>query len=188
MSDYSFLRTGFSNLAEPTRISDQERENIEIMLGLFTSNALINASKYATMCKRNAVTKIDMLYGLQYEVFEFLQRPNIEQGLQEIREEYEQMCKEEYESDEEYGSEEYEEECEEGEENQEGLDLRNTGLDKLVVNDEETQDFSRIDDSLIDDENREFIEKMHQYNDTWDDWSPQNDLERILKSAIDKVN
>jgi histone H3/H4 len=184
MSDYSFLRTGFSNLAEPTRISDQERENIEIMLGLFTSNALINASKYATMCKRNAVTKTDMLYGLQYEVFEFLQRPNIDQGLQEIKEEYEQMCKEEFGSDEEYDSEEYEEEGEEGE----GLDLLNTGLDKLVVNDEETPDFSRIDDSLIDEENREFIEKMHQYNDTWDDWSPQNDLERILKSAIDKVN
>ena len=58
----------------------------------------------------------------------------------------------------------------------------------MVVNDGETQDFSRIDNSLINDENREFIEKMHQYNDTWDDWSPQNDLERILKSAIDKVN
>lgn len=186
MSDYSFLQTGFSNLVEPTKISDQERENIEIMLGLFTSNALINASKYATLCKRNAVTKTDMLYGLQYEVFEFLQRPNIEQGLQEVREEYEQMCQEEYGSDEEYDSEE----CEEGqeEESKEGVDLRNTGLDKLVVNDEETQEFSRIDDSLIDDENQEFIEKMHHYNDTWNDWSPQNDLERILKSAIDKIN
>ena len=179
MSDYSFLQTGFSNLVEPTRMSDQERENIEIMLGLFTSNALINASKYATLCKRNAVTKTDMLYGLQYEVFEFLQRPNIEQGLQEVREEYEQMCEED---DEEYDSEEYEEEGEEG------VDLRNTGLDKLVVDDEETQEFSRIDDSLIDDENQEFIEKMHHYNDTWENWSPQNDLERILKSAIDKIN
>ena len=179
MSDYSFLQTGFSNLVEPTKISDQERENIEIMLGLFTSNALINASKYATLCKRNAVTKTDMLYGLQYEVFEFLQRPNIEQGLQEVREEYEQMCEED---DEEYDSEEYEEEGEEG------VDLRNTGLDKLVVDDEETPEFSRIDDSLIDDENQEFIEKMHHYNDTWDNWTPQNDLERILKSAIDKIN
>ena len=79
------------------------------------------------MCKRNAVTKTDMLYGLQYEVFEFLQRPNIEQGLQEVREEYEQMCKED---DEEYDSEEYEEDDEEGEED-EGLDLRNTGIRQI---------------------------------------------------------
>lgn len=186
MSDYSFLRTGFSNLVEPKKITDQERENIEIMLGLFTSNALINASKYATICKRNAVTKTDMLYGLQYEVFEFLQRPDIDKGLQEIREEYEQMCKEDYESDEEYDSEEYVEDEEDNGEKE--LDLRNTGLDQLVVNDEETQDFSRIEDSLIDDENREFVDKMHNYNDTWDDWNPQNDLERILKSAIDKIN
>ena len=91
MSDYSFLRTGFSNLVEPTKISNDEREDIEIMLGLFTSNAIINASKYAEMCKRNAVTKTDMLYGLQYEVFEFLQRPDLEEGLREIKEEYEQM-------------------------------------------------------------------------------------------------
>ena len=66
--------------------------------------------------------------------------------------------------------------------------MRNTGLDKLVVDDEETPEFSRIDDSLIDDENQEFIEKMHHYNDTWENWSPQNHLERILKSAIDKIN
>ena len=183
MSDYSFLRSGFSNLVEPTKISDEERKNIEVMLGLFTSNALINASKYATMCNRNAVTKTDMLYGLQYEVFEFLQRPNIEQGLREIKEEYEQMCKEEfdpedYDSEEEYSSNDDDEE----------LDLKNTGLDKLVVNDEETQEFSRISSEFVNDENREFVEKMHQYNDTWDEWSPQSDLERILKSAIDKIN
>ena len=175
MSDYSFLQTGFSNLVEPKKINDQERENIEIMLGLFTSNALINASKYATMCKRNAVTKTDMLYGLQYEVFEFLQRPNIEQGLQEIREEYEQM-NEEYDSEEDY------------EEGEEGLDLRNTGLDQLVVNDEETPEFCRINEDFINDENKEFIDKMHHYNDTWGSWTPQNELETILKSAIDKIN
>ena len=35
---------------------------------------------------------------------------------------------------------------------------------------------------------QEFVDKMHHYNDTWGDWNPQNDLERILKSAIDKIN
>ena len=72
MSDYSFLKTGFSNLVEPVKVSEKEREDIEIMLGLFTSNALINASKYVQYCGRNAVTKTDILYGLQYEVFESL--------------------------------------------------------------------------------------------------------------------
>ena len=111
---------------------------------------------------------------------------DIDRGLQEIREEYEQMCNEEYESDEEYDSEGSDEKDAEDEKKE--LDLRNTDLDQLVVNDEETQEFSRIEDSLINDENKEFVDKMHHYNDTWDDWSPQNDLERILKSAIDKIN
>ncbi len=180
MSDYSFLRTGFSNLVEPKKkISDEERENIEIMLGLFTSNALINASKYAEMCNRNAVTKTDMLYGLQYEVFEFLQRPDLDEGLREIREEYEQM-------NEEYSEEEYSEE-ESNTNESDPLDLNNTELGEIIVPDEETTEFSRIDENLINDDNKEFVEKMHNYNDTWDTWTPQTDLEVILKNAIDKI-
>ena len=31
------------------------------------------------------LTKTDILYGLQYEVFEFLQREDLTQGLNEIR-------------------------------------------------------------------------------------------------------
>ena len=202
MSDYSFLKSGGSNLIEPTKISNKEREDIEIMLGLFTSNAIINASKYAEMCKRNAVTKKDMLYGLQYEVFEFLQRPDLEEGLREIRDEYEQM-NEEYDSqddeDEDVGSGGGGSSGGGGGgdgDNQEviydtdtdPLDLRNTKLNDLIVPDDETTDFSRIPEELITDENKEFVEKMHNYNDTWGSWTPQTDLEIILKSAIDKIN
>ena len=99
MSDYSFLKTGFSNLVEQVKITDKDREDIEIMLGLFTSNALINASKYVQYCGRNAVTKTDILYGLQYEVFEFLHRSDLNEGLIEIREDYKKLRLEEYEMD-----------------------------------------------------------------------------------------
>ena len=94
MSDYSFLKSGFSNLVEPVK-NETERENIEIMLGLFTSNALINASRYVQYCGRNAVTKSDILYGLQYEVFEFLKRSDLNEGLDEIRNDYEKLKLEE---------------------------------------------------------------------------------------------
>ena len=186
MSDYSFLRTGFSNLVEPTKISNDEREDIEIMLGLFTSNAIINASKYAEMCKRNAVTKTDMLYGLQYEVFEFLQRPDLEEGLREIKEEYEQMNEDD--DDSEYDDEDNDEGNDEGNSKSEDpLDLNNSELGDIIVPDEETVDFSRISEELITNDIKEFIEKMHKYNDTWDSWTPQTDLEIILKNAIDKI-
>ena len=37
-------------------------------------------------------------------------------------------------------------------------------------------------------ENKEFIEKMHNYYDIWDDWTPQTHLEHILKRSINKSN
>jgi hypothetical protein len=179
MSDYSFLRTGFSNIKEKPKISDSDREDIEIILGLFTSNALINASKYTELCKRNAVTKTDMLYGLQYEVFEFLQRPDLEEGLQEIRDEYYNMKDEDGS---EYSSED---------DNDDGGGEENRlpeSLDDLVIPDEEISNFERISSNLITEENKEFIDKIHNYNDTWDNWVPQTGLEIILKNAVDKIN
>lgn len=194
MSDYSFLKTGFSNLVEPVKLSDKDREDIEIMLGLFTSNALINASKYTKYCERNAVTKIDIMYGLQYEVFEFLQRSDLNEGLEEIRKDYEKLKLEEYEvddSDEEY--EEYIDNEDNIEENYDTLendnfDLSKTELGDLTIPDTEVQPFCRIEENKINDENREFIQKMHNYHDTWESWTPQSELEVILKSAIDKIN
>lgn len=193
MSDYSFLKTGLSNLVEPVKISEKEREDIEIMLGLFTSNALINASKYVHYCGRNAVTKTDITYGLQYEVFEFLQRNDISEGLDEIRQDYERLKLEEYEVDDDDEDGEYEEnvETEDGDYDniqEDEFNLGKTELGELIMPDEEIQEFSRISDENINDENREFVEKIHNYHDTWSSWTPQTELEIILKNAIDKIN
>ncbi len=190
MSDYSFLKTGFSNLVEPAKITDKEREDIEIMLGLFTSNALINASKYVQYCGRNAVTKTDILYGLQFEVFEFLQRSDLSEGLDEIRADYEKLRLEEYEMGNEESDEEEEEESDGDYDNidENELNLENTELGELIMPDQEVEDFQRISEENINDENREFVDKLHHYNDTWSTWQPQTDLEVILKNAIDCIN
>jgi len=187
MSDYSFLKTGFSNLVEPVKMTDKEREDIEIMLGLFTSNALINASKYVQYCGRNAVTKTDILYGLQYEVFEFLQRSDLNEGLNEIRADYEKLRLEEYEmEDQDEEDEESDGDYDNIDENE--LNLENTELGEMIIPDQEVEDFQRINEDKINDENREFVGKLHNYNDTWSTWQPQSDLEVILKNAIDKIN
>jgi hypothetical protein len=185
MSDYSFLKTGFSNLVEQVKITDKDREDIEIMLGLFTSNALINASKYVQYCGRNAVTKTDILYGLQYEVFEFLHRSDLNEGLIEIREDYKKLRLEEYEMDDE-ADEESDGDYDNIDENE--LNLENTELGEMIIPDQEVEDFQRINGDNINDENRDFVGKFHNYNDTWSTWQPQSDLEVILKNAIDKIN
>ena len=203
MSDYSFLKSGFSNLIEPVKVTEKNREDIEIMLGLFTSNALINASTYVNYCGRNAVTKTDILYGLQYEVFEFLQREDLTQGLNEIREDYKKLKLEDYEMEEnneedgENNEEDGENNEEDGENNEEDDDNENKNdydiiqkeeFDELIIPDEEVEEFKRISEDKLNDDNREFINKLHNYNDTWSKWQPNTELEIILKNAINNIN
>ena len=185
MSDYSFLKSGFSNLIEPVKITEKDREDIEIMLGLFTSNALINASTYVNYCGRNAVTKTDILYGLQYEVFEFLKRDDLTKGLNEIREDYVKLKLEDYEMEEEEASNEI------NDNNEDDYDydiIQKEEFDELIIPDEEVEEFKRISEDNLNDDNIEFINKLHNYNDTWSTWQPKTELEIILKNAINNIN
>ena len=60
MTDYSFMKTGHSNVKSPEKISEKNKEEIEEILCLFTNNALLNAVKYVELCKRNGITKQDI--------------------------------------------------------------------------------------------------------------------------------
>jgi hypothetical protein len=169
MSDYSFMKSGFSS-SEPAKntLSTNDIEHIEILLSLFISNAISNASKYVTQCGRNGVSKIDINYALKYEVFEFLNNKNINDDIQKATEDYH----------------EYLEELE----SSEGESDDATDADAaFIIADEEVDDFKRIDPELICDSNREFIDKYHKHFDTWDSWQPVSPLDTILKNSIDKI-
>ena len=160
------MKTGFSNTDTPSRFTLEEQENIQIILSLFLSNGMINAVKYSNYCNRNGATKEDMIYGLRYEVFEFLKRDDLDKGIQEIREELEAELDDESDDDEEFDN----------------------MMEDMVVADDEIDQFSRISNENITDENREFIENMHNYYDSWDGWQPETPLEQILKDGINKIN
>lgn len=190
MSDYSFMRSGFSNLIEPPRLSEQDKENLEIMLALFTSNALINAAKYVEYCGRNGVTQMDVLYGLIYEVFEFLNRRDLNEGMEEIREEYYKMYNFS-EDDEEYEDEDEEENYEDENQNYEddkNIAERDFGeLNNMIVPDNEIENFKRIAEEKITSDNRDFVDKIHRYYDNWDSWNPETPLQISLRDAINKI-
>jgi hypothetical protein len=169
MSDYSFMKAGMGNGSEPTNntLSSNDLENIEILLSLFISNAISNASKYVTHCGRNGVSKEDINYALKYEVFEFLNNKNINDDIQKATEDYHEYL-EEFES-----SDDAEDEAE--------------AEAAFIIPDEEVDEFKRIDPELICDANRSFIEKYHMHFDKWDSWQPVSPLDIILKNAIDKI-
>ena len=160
MSDYSFMKTGFSNTSAQG-LNEDEEYNIISLVTLFGVNAMENAAQYITYCDRPGITKEDLIYGMRYEVFEFLNDPNIYKKANKIKDEL---------IDEDDDDSDWED------------------IDDLILPDEEITSFARIDESKINDENREFIEKMHHYYDMWNSWEPQTPLENILKRAIDKAN
>ena len=83
MTDYSFMKAG-RGLHNQPELNIVDETYIASLLTLFTSNAIINASEYSTICGRNGITKEDVKYALIFEVFEFLKNPNIISDLQEI--------------------------------------------------------------------------------------------------------
>ena len=123
MSDYSFMKTGNSMVEtnEPNSLNESELESIEVLLTLFISNAMINASNYVKYCDRNGITKTDLLYGLRYEVFEFFRRPNISQDILSMTKEYEEMKN-----------------------NEEDIDKLENEIDDIIVPDDEIMPFSKI--------------------------------------------
>ena len=139
---------------------------------------MINAAKYSNYCGRNGVTQQDMLYGLRYEIFEFTNRTDLDKeifeftnrtdldkGIAEIKEEYESYL-----------------------EDPEAEDDTEQMIDEMTMDDDKIESFSRILNDKVTDENREFVDKMHNYYDNWDSWQPATPLEQILKRGIDKIN
>ena len=191
------MKTGFNNVNSVSMYNKEQIKDMEIMLCLFVSNAMLNASRYCELCERDGITKEDVVYGIRYEVFEFLKRDNLEKALKEMKEDYEEEIKKDTESDEEDigGGDEGETGGDEGEDIGDNEDSEDIGdgdeIDKMIVDDDEIEDFRRIQPELLSklekSEDIIFIDNMHKYYDTWDSWEPETPLEKILKSGIDKM-
>ena len=171
------MKTGFSNDVNTSDYTDEQKENLVSMLSLFVSNAMINGAKYSELTKRDGITLEDTIYGIRYEVFEFTKRDDIVKNLEEVKKElFEEEDDEDFEPEfKRQDSMTYKEE---------------DSFEDLIVDDDQIQNFTRIDVSSLGDikkEDKEFVEKMNNYYDTWEEWVPETPLEKILKNAIDKM-
>ena len=158
MSDYNFMKSGFNNVIEPNRISDEEKKNIEAMLALFISNATINAARYCELSGRNAVTKTDIEYGLKYEVFEYTNQDNLIDKVYEMNNELDEDDEDDYED-----------------------------IDEMVVDDvDDFSRIINVDELKIED--KEFVTKMNHYYNIWNNWEPDTPILNILKNSINKIS
>ena len=191
MSDYSFLKSGFSN----TDIEQEEalsEIDIAALVLLFVENAMKTASKHTIICKRNVVTKTDVTYGLIYEVFNWLKRPTLIKDFQEIKNEIEadEAAEEEAEyndsaEEKDNGAEKDDDDDEDEDDDDDDSNGDFENIEDIIVPDEYVDEFERT--SIQNDDNKEFLEELYSHYDNWPNWVPQNNIEKSLKSSIDRI-
>lgn len=209
MSDYSFMRSGVAGPANSSL--GIGKEELEQLLGLFISNALITANKYCGMCNRNTITKEDINLGARYEVLKFFDNNNMAQDLEEIKQDYESLKDEtvvgykvEYFNttigameitDEMFATEEdadnYIDEHLSEHDDFTLLELTESDLkmEEITRGNEDGDPFSRItaeNYSNLDEPSRKFIDELHRHNDNWATWEPYIPIQKMLKTIVDK--
>lgn len=208
--NYAFMKTGGGEAAPIFKIDENE---VRQLLSLFISNAIINASRYAKICKRNGVTKMDINLGLMYEIREFFDRSTLANDIQEIKRDYESLQNEEpikfkveyvdtrtgtinlsETFDDEDSAENYICELEEEDFYTDFTIVEITDSDlmmeDMVVDDNEIQPFSKaslenVRDASQDD--RSFVSRVHTYESEWDSWEPETPILAILKNGAIKM-
>lgn len=181
MSDYSFMQSGLTGDYNP--MASFNTEDLILLLGVFAKNAIIKASRHVKLCGRNGVTKKDMEYALKYEVFDFLDNPDVFAEISRIRN---AIQEEELEDDdEEYESEEELEETEE----ETGIaeELTDAIIGDNVVPDDEIQEYTEISPETVSIEDQEFIRNYYRYAETWNTWEPNGPIESALHGAINRI-
>ena len=58
-------------------------------------------------------------------------------------------------------------------------------IEDIIVPDEYVDEFERT--SIQNDDNKEFLEELYSHYDNWPNWVPQNNIEKSLKSSIDRI-
>ena len=71
MSDYSFLKTGFSMENEQSELDETTLNMINVLLRIFQEDSLITAAKYTIGCGRKVVSAKDVQKALMFQAQNF---------------------------------------------------------------------------------------------------------------------
>ena len=211
--DFSFMKSGMgAGDSQHSLFGNVDENELRQLLGLFLSNAIINAARYVKICNRNGVTKKDINIGLKYEVREFFKRSSIQSDLEEIKRDYESLENEEsIKFRVEYADTRTGEICVSDIFEDEDLaeeficELESEGdgtyyadftiieltesdimMDEMVVDNDSINEFNKATEEQIracSQDDREFASKVHQYDLSWEEWQPETPILMIMKNA-----
>lgn len=156
-SDYSFLKSGFNNLVEPSTPDEETLLTVSSMVTAFMDNALREAGTYIEHAGRNGITKEDIILALKSETFKFLNRSDVNDNVTKWREILEKERCNDDESD-----------------NEEDID---EDMKKEV--DEPINEFKESTCPC------QLCQEINNIESVWVNWIPQKPIEKVLKKVID---
>ena len=155
-NDYSFMKSGFNNLIEPSKPDPNLLLETTSMVSAFAENAIQNAALYVQHCGRNIVTEQDIKLFLKNEALVFLNRPNILSSIEKWKKNIlEDMESGDLESDIED--------------------------DELFVN-----EISEVDEFKYSECDCEYCKQVKLIDAKWCNWIPNAPLELAIKKVIDE--
>ena len=157
-SDYSFLKSGFNNLVEPSTPDEDTLLTVSSMVTAFMDNALRDATKYVEHAGRNGITKEDIILALKSETFKFLNRPDINNNVKKWR----QVIEDDRNNDEYLEDNSNDDEYQEEDENQDPI-----------------QEFTKSNCQCA------LCLEINNIKSVWVNWIPQKPIEKVLKKVID---
>ena len=175
MADYSFMRSGFSTLAEPVRStwSDDDWNVAQAALLVFTEDSMVMAKEYAALQGHSEVTVQDIVDCLKAKTRQGVaSSPQFMERIQEYKSILESMPSGEDSSGSEASMEDHEDEEEE------------SPAEHMMHALEEGHNSTA---SATETGNAELVQQVRSYLSSWDDWEPQNDVEMILKQAVNNT-
>jgi hypothetical protein len=144
-------------LDEIVPIESSLMRRIESLLYTFMERATVHAATYVTEGNRNTLTTMDMIFGLKYCAHTFFHEDDFEASV----------------------------DANLAQDDDEATD----DDDEATDDDDETTDDDETDDPFVRNETstNPLVVKMNHYADEWDTWCPTDEVEVMVKRAIDKM-
>lgn len=162
MSDYSFMKSGFTQIESNTINVDMMKKLVALVKTLM-EDAVRSAEKFVISCGRKVIQAEDIAMALQYETHEFLLQGDA------LESKFQQNLQSE-------STHTYETDDEESEDDEASSDEEN------VETEEYSMALQSSDEELI-----QLHTKFLKYHSEWDQWEPTDPITSFLKSSVDKT-
>lgn len=192
--DYSFMTTGFNNIKGVDQLDASEKATLLSTIVVYFEEAIKIAEGYVLYEGRKVITGEDIVLALKVQALDHNDVWDKEETKTRVREGYNEIYTDLLRPDtlQEGSDDELKDEYDEGDESNDenNEDKQGDRAEKYCDNNNDCKDNDELESH--NDDNKVTLEKetyllIKLANDRWLEWEPDDEINIILKSAIDKT-